>query len=87
MKLKIIKFKAFDTNGVKGVNYTCAYKGRVFNVSSLPFEEGDLVANKENTVLDIKCHVDAVQGTYMSPEGLKPSVHLMPKLDLVLTSF
>lgn len=67
MKLKIIKFKAFDKNNTKGTVYTVAYKGRVFNVSSLDFDAEQLVVKDD--VLTITCDVERISEPFTNELG------------------
>lgn len=66
--LKLIKMKAFDTNGTKGIAYTCALKGRVLNVSSLSFtDEGKdcLKADEKAMTLSIDCKIEVLVRPYL----------------------
>ena len=65
--LKLIKSKDFDTNGTKGTAYTCAFKGRALNVSSLSFadEAADcLVADNKAMTLKINTAIEIVSRPY-----------------------
>jgi hypothetical protein len=90
MNFKLIKSKAFtfDSAGVetKGTVYTVAYKGRVFNVSSLSFD-ADALSVKDG-VLAIKGECDVVAESYTNAIGeLVKGLKLMPKMDLVISAF
>lgn len=91
MNFKIIKSKVFtftDDKKVeqKGTSYTVAHKGRVMNVSTLNFEEGDITT--KDGILSIKGDVDAVKSTYLNSDmETVVGVKLMPKMDLVLADF
>ena len=82
LKAKIIKKKDFTVSGNPHTHYTVAYKGRVFGVSTLRWEEG---LKEEEGVLSLtdcevvkRTSVDDVTGevsTYLD---------LVPKLDVTL---
>ncbi len=86
--LKVIKSKAFKAQGQDHMHHTVAYKGRLFGVNSLRFEEGDFTLDdKEKTIiLNVDCElkkdtrVDQVTGETTEWIGL------VPKLDLALAS-
>ncbi len=91
MNFKLIKSKEFtftDSNNteVKGVNHVVAYKGRVFNLSSLNFEPKDIKVDNGVLTLNAECEVlreDYTNGLGERVAGFK----IMPKMDLVLSSF
>jgi len=91
MNVKLIKSKSFvftDANNVeqKGVVHTVAYKGRVFNVSSLDFEESELVVKGD--VLSINSKVEVERESYIDSFGNKAmGLKLKPLLDLELSKF
>ncbi len=86
MKFRVIKSKAFDTEGVKGVSYTVAHKGRAINVSTLSFEKDDITEEKDGekiTHINVKGELALRKSPYTnelgdSVDGLK----LVPKMDL-----
>lgn len=64
---KLIKQKAFDTNGTKGTAYTCAYRGRVLNISSLSFadEAKDTIKVDDKAMtLVIDCNIEVLLRPY-----------------------
>ena len=91
MVFKIIKQKSFSfTNSEDvaetGIAYTLAYKGRVFQASTLNFENNELKA--DGNKLTISGDIDAVKAPYVNSLGETVNgVKLMPKLDMVLSDF
>jgi len=92
MAFKIIKEKSFEykdsSTGADalGTHYTVAHKGRVFGVSSLRFEEGDL--KKEGNTLTIKGELEIRKETLVDQltGEAKPYLSIYPKMDLQLSS-
>ena len=88
MNFKVIKSKAFDTAGVKGVAYTVALRGRAINVSTLSFEEGEIKPSDDNKTLSISCEVEAVKSPYVNELGeTVQGLKLMPKLGIAISDF
>lgn len=90
--LKLIKMKAFDTNGTKGIAYTCALKGRAVNVSSLSFAdeaEGTLKADETAMTLVINCNVEIVERPYfdVASDSAKVGLTVMPALGIAISKF
>jgi hypothetical protein len=86
--VKVIKSKEFTTKeGVKATHYVCAYKGRVFGVSTLRFEPKDLEV-KDN-ILTIKCDVEVLKHTSIDSLTGEVSNYLdiVPKCDIALAAF
>lgn len=81
--LKLIRSKAFDTNGTKGTVYTCALKGRVLNVSSLSFADeakDTLKADDKAGTLVINCNIEVVKRPYYdaASEGMIMGLSVLP---------
>ena len=90
--LKLIKAKSFDTNGTTGTAYTCAYKGRVLNVSSLAFadEEADcLVADLTAKTLVINTAIEIVVRPYVDyiTGDILKGLSVLPKSGLTIAEF
>lgn len=88
IKLKIIKQKNFEYEGTKHTFYTCAYKGRVFGVSTMLWSEDlDSLKAKDN-VLTITTDVEVKKtpGTVDQLTGeVSPSFfNIVPQLGLVI---
>jgi hypothetical protein len=86
--LKVIKSKEFSTKeGVKATHYVCAYKGRVFGVSSLRFESNDLEV--KDKILTIKCDVEVLKHTTVDSLTGEVTNYLdiVPKCDIALAAF
>ncbi len=83
---KIIKKKDFVSGTISGTVYTLAHQGRVFNASTLSFEDTDLVATA--THLEVKTKIELVPESYTNSLGqLVVGYKLMPKFDLSIASF
>lgn len=87
LKLKIIKSKSFEVKGEAHTHYTCAYKGRVFGVSTLRFEEDDITV--DNSVLTMNTDVEVAKNTSTDPltGGVKIYLDIVPKCTLELASY
>lgn len=90
--LKLIKMKAFDTNGTKGVAYTCALKGRALNVSSLSFADeakDTLVVDEKAMTLTINTKIEIVANSYydVATESTKVGLTVMPALGVDVAKF
>ena len=77
---KIIKETSFTTSKEEsGIHYSVAYKGRVFGVNTLRFEnDEDIKADKG--LLSFNCPVEIVK----DKEGY---LTILPKIDLALAEF
>lgn len=87
-KLKVIKSKSFEVKGVQHTHYTCAYKGRVFGVSTMRFE-GELDSLVvAGDVLTISCDVELLKHTSTDQltGEVRSFVDIVPKLDVLLAS-
>lgn len=82
-KLKVIKKKSFEISGTPHTHYTCAYKGRVFGVSTLRWvdeeikEEGDYITLGACEVVK-RTVADDITGEVSN------YLDLVPKLDITL---
>ena len=87
MKLRVIKVKDFVANEANHKHYTCAYKGRVFGISSLRFEEGDFIA--DDTTLTLKCEVEVLKRDSTDPltGEAKTFLDIVPKVGISLAAF
>ena len=92
MAFKIIKKKdfTFDQDGTQtsGTHYTIAHKGRVFGVSSLRFDEGDLKPAEDGKTLSIEgaLEIKAEQVADQITGEIRTFYSLYPKLDLQLAA-
>lgn len=87
--LKVIKKKDFDTNGTKGTAFTCAFKGRVLNVSTLSFTDEDKDClkhdDKANTLV-INCNIEIVKKPYIDALGeVVNGLSVLPAFGLALS--
>ena len=89
MKVKVIKLKAFKVADANHVHYTCAYKGRVFGVSTLRFEESDLSYDDKESTLKFNVDVEVmVNKTVDQLTGeAKTYLDIVPKLGLNAADF
>lgn len=85
MKLKIIKSKKFKVQGNDHVHYSVAYKGRVFGISSLRFEEGDFTADEKAGVLTLNTECEIVKRVESNLGETTTYLDIVPKLDLTLS--
>jgi len=87
MKVKVIKFKAFEAKGKSATHYTVAYKGRVFGVNTLRFEENDIAV--EGDVLTFSTDVEVLKrvDTDQLTGEVKSYLDIVPKCNLVLAEF
>jgi hypothetical protein len=87
MKLRIIKSKAFKANNEDHTHYTVAYKGRVFGVSTLRFDEGNFTV--EGTTLTLNVDVEVVQENSVDQLTGETASYLtiVPKMDILLAKF
>ena len=87
LKLKVIKSKKFKANDEDHVHYTCAYRGRVFGVSTLRFEKDDFTV-KEN-VLSLNTDVEVIKNTATDEltGQVRTFLAVVPKMDIALAEF
>ena len=87
LALKIIKSKDFVVGKDKHQHHTCAYKGRVFSVSTLRFEKSDITVAKG--IVTINVDVEAVKQIGVNAETGVEQVYLslVPKLDIDIALF
>lgn len=90
--MKVIKFKEFEVEGsdkkkTKQTHYTCAYKGRVFGVSTLRFEESDFKVDKGVLTMAIEAEVIKTTGMDDTTGEIKTYLQLVPQLGLSLADF
>ena len=88
LTLKVIKSKTFKVDKVDYIAYTCAYKGRVFGLSTLQWSEDVDSIVVEDNKLTISTDVE-VKKTISSTDPLTGEVtpsylNIVPKLGLVL---
>jgi len=92
MAFKVIKEKSFEykdsSTGADalGTHYTVAHKGRVFGVSSLRFDEGDL--KKEGNTLTIKGELEVRKENIIDQltGEVRVFLSIYPKMDLQLST-
>jgi len=60
-KLKIIKQKDFKLDKQDHTHYTCAYKGRVFGVSTLKWEGEQDALSVDKSVLTINSDIEVLK--------------------------
>lgn len=89
LKLKIIKKKDFTVGTNPHTHYTCAYKGRVFGVSTLRFEGNSDMLKVDNDVLSIDGEVQVLKNVNVDPltGESKPYLDILPKIDILLADF
>ena len=89
MKVKVIKLKNFEVSNEPQTHYTCAYKGRVFGVSTLRFESTDLAYNADESTLKFNTDVEVmVNKTVDQLTGeAKTYLDIVPKLGLNAADF
>mgnify|MGYP001169640289 FL=1 len=89
MKVKVIKIKDFTVNESAQKHFTCAYKGRVFGVSTLRFEESDLSYDDKESTLKFNVDVEVmVNKTVDQLTGeAKTYLDIVPKLGLNAVDF
>ena len=85
-KLKIIKSKPFDLKGTQHTHYTCAYKGRVFGVSTMRFEGNEDKLVIEGDTLTITGELEVLKNTNVDQLTGEVTTYLdiVPKLDIAL---
>ena len=88
--LKVIKAKSFQIDGVNHNHFTCAYKGRVFGVSSLRFDDqAVLIHDTTAKTLKIDTDVEVLKRTdtdQLTGET-KAYLDIVPKIDILLADF
>lgn len=84
LKLKVIKSKEFTVDTAKHTHFTCAYKGRVFSVSTIRWEGVKL--KPVNNVLTLPSECEVLKHTSSDPIDGTTRVFLdiVPSLGLVL---
>lgn len=87
LKLKVIKSKEFTANSESHTHYSCAYKGRVFGVSTLRFEKDDFTV--ENNVLTLTTEVEVQKNTSTDPltGDVKVFLDIVPKCTLAVAEY
>lgn len=89
IKLKVIKLKAFElTNKEKHTHYTCAYKGRVFGVSTLRHDAENIAYDAKESTLTVTGDVEVLQDKSVDQLTGEITMFLaiVPKMDLVLAA-
>ena len=86
-KLRVIKVKAFESKGEKHSHYTCAYKGRVFGISTMRFDEGDLTV--EGDTITINTDIEVLKEVVLDQltGETKQFLSVVPKVGLTLAEF
>ena len=86
-KLKVIKVKAFESKGEEHSHYTCAYKGRVFGISTMRFDEGDLTV--EGDIITINTDIEVLKEVVLDQltGETKQFLSVVPKVGLTLAEF
>ena len=86
VNLKVIKQKAFEVDSTPQVHFTCAYKGRVFGVSTLRFPSEDIKLSDDKKVLTLPQEIEVLKHTSTDPitGEVRSYLDLVPKLDVVL---
>lgn len=86
---KIIKTKDFTVDGTNHTHYTVAYRGRVFGVSTLRFEDGDIEVSKDKKTLSFKVNLEVLKRQATDALGVVTGSYLdlVPKCDLDLADF
>jgi hypothetical protein len=86
---KIIKSKQFTIDSVQHTHYTVAYRGRVFGVSSLRFEEGDFAVDEKARTLKFNTKVEVLKRQATDALGVVTGTYLdlVPKCELDLADF
>jgi hypothetical protein len=86
---KIIKSKDFTVSGEAHTHYTVAYRGRVFGVSSLRFEEGDFSVDETARTLAFNCKLEVLKRQQTDALGVVTGTYLdlVPKCELDLATF
>ena len=89
MKVKVIKTKNFEVNSLPQTHYTCAYKGRVFGVSTLRFEKSDLSYDDKESTLKFNVDVEVMvnKTTDQLTGESKTYLDIVPKLGLDAADF
>jgi hypothetical protein len=89
MKLKVIKSKEFTYEDNDYTHYTCAYKGRVFGVSTLIWAEESSQPKVEKDVMSLPSNVEVRKRTVSNPlDGSSTDfLDIVPKMDLTLGAF
>lgn len=82
--LKVIKKKDFKVNEETHTHYSCAYKGRVFGVSTLRFNKNEFKVKDD--ILSMEVDVELKKNVVDDPITGTTStfLDLMPKLDISL---
>ena len=85
---KLIKSKQFEVKGVKHTHYVGAYKGRVFGISTLNCEEGEIQVDEKANTIKVDCSVEVKQEVTIDDiTGDRTSyLSIMPKLGLELAT-
>ena len=86
-KLKVIKSKSFEAQGQPHTHYTAAYKGRVFGVSTLRFEESDLEV--KDGIITIKTDIEVLKNKHVDALTGEQRAYLdiVPKVGISLAEF
>jgi hypothetical protein len=85
--LKVIKSKEFEANGEKNMHYTCAYKGRVFGVSTLRFDNKDITVKDNTLTLNVDVEVQKNTSTDPLTGQVRTFLDIVPKCELELAQF
>ena len=85
---KLIKETPFDKNGVKGTQYILGVQGRAVSLSTLNFEDSDVIIakNSAGTHLEISGELEVKKTSYTN--GIGEVVHglqFMPKFGFSLS--
>ena len=87
--LKVIKSKAFTAKGEQHTHYSAAYKGRVFGVSTLRFQDDEITFNAETSTITISGDVEVLKNVSTDPIDGSTATYLdlVPKSGLILADF
>lgn len=89
LKLKVIKKKGFQAGENPHKHYTCAYKGRVFGISTLRFDGNTEMLKEEGDTLSIDGEVEVLKNVNTDPltGETKTYLDIVPKIGIALAEF
>lgn len=91
LTLKVIKASTFKYKETDHTSYTCAYKGRVFGVSTMQWGEdiANLVFDDKAQTLKLTCDVEVVKQENIDPLTAEKTrfLNIVPKIDICLSEF
>lgn len=85
---KIIKSTPFEYEGAKHTHYTLGVQGRIVTLSTLSFQDSDVIVAEKEGKLEVKGEVEVIKRPYTNSLGeVVQGLQFMPKLGFSISDF